>query len=159
MPSDKRDTDNSANDTVYGSGSGDAEQKMAKRLMAFGLAIVVLGVVAVWFVATTFGRQPNQAEVRLSADVEHTVRVLSGPPESKNKIQSMLQSSTLRDLIGGHDVYMTRVEGGRIALCAGRFDSENSAEARELLRKIKQYERKGEKPFQSAELMKISVGQ
>ncbi len=157
MPANKQDTEKKSQLGGDSQESARPEAQMARRTAAFGLAIVVLGIVAVWFVATTFDGQQTENNVTLSAPVEHTVKILEMPERRKGAVKDMLKHPVLRKLTNGHQIYTKSAEGERIALCAGQFDSASSPEALRLLEEIKQFERKGKKPFRSAELVTISV--
>jgi len=128
----------------------EEEQLLARRTTIFGVVVVVLAGVALWFVATTLS---GAERVSLSADVRYTVKVLEVPQGRRREAAAMLDHPVLRSLAQEHEVHLRQLPGGGFALCAGAFHDESSEEARALLKRVREYERDGKPAFSEAVML------
>ncbi|MFW6280199.1 MAG: hypothetical protein ACOC2T_04165, partial [Planctomycetota bacterium] len=131
------------------------DDRLMRRTVGFGVAVALLGLVAGWFILTTF-RGNQQGKVSLSAQVIHTVEVLKLPGSQRDRARSMLNHTALQDLSNGHELHLREVNDGKVAICAGSFDSGESPEVKRLLRRFQQFTREGKRPFADARVMKLS---
>ena len=120
---------------------------LARRTKAFAALVVILAGVTLWFVVTAVKGGGNKP---LSATTSCTVRLGVLDAKDRRKAEDILRSSAMASLAQGHRLYLQEVPGGRLALCAGRFQSRDSPEAAALLARVKDYRLDGKQVFASA---------
>ena len=133
-------------------GPTDEEREFKRRMTIFGVVVLLLGVGAGWFVLSALKSVSPGNEIALSAPVEHTVVVVRLSAEKRRAAESMADHPVLARLAGKHRIRVQRVGDGQIALCAGRFESSDSQEATELLRRVRNYRRDGKRAFPDANI-------
>ncbi len=140
----------------------DGRTMLAIRTLIFGVCVFVLAAISGYFV---FGVITEHSEVGLSASGFYTIRLAPVPEETRSRIEELLDDDDFRsrfsELVGmdAGELFINDAGEGRIALCAGRFDSAGSREARQLLSRVRAYEHAGRRPFQGAEIRFINAGE
>jgi hypothetical protein len=156
MPPQKRVRESSKSNSggLPGDAAGE-EPSLLGRLIAFCILMLALAAVAVWFVRTAV-RSPGTPDPKsLSArqEVRYAVKVLAMPAGREQVVRSMLESKKLLSLADGHSLHLQPLGQDELALCMGQFGSQQSPEARQLLKRIRQVTRQGRRAFPSAEII------
>jgi hypothetical protein len=153
MPSQKRVEESNGLDTsATPDEAGGAGLSLTARMTAFGLLTLGLVIMAAWFVLTAV-REPRAERLTAQQEVQHTVKVLEMPAAERDAAQSLLDHSTLVKLADGHRLHLLPRDDEKLALCMGAFDSEQSPEARQVLRRVRDFTREGKKAFPAAEII------
>lgn len=148
MPAKKR-----RSRVVRGDPEVEAERRrLFVRSVVFGVLVLALMTVALSFVLSTFRHTSGGGSTLIEASVSYTVKVMEVPSEQSASAQTLLRQSAVRRLAGQHRLFTHPLGDGRIALCAGTFDSPDSPEARAVLARFAEYTLDGERPFPAAQI-------
>ena len=126
------------------------DERLAARTAVFGVLVVILAGVALWFVSATLKGRRHGERVTLTANARYTVKLGDVAAESRVAAKGMLADPDLLSIIGGHKLFLYEMSNGRVALCAGNFSSADSPEAQDLLARLTTYEPDGRHVFPSA---------
>jgi len=125
------------------------------RTVVFGAIMVALAVFSSYFV---FGVISQDSTVDLSVSSSYTVRLWEAPQKRENELKSLAENPELKEHLGLKELFITRLDAERSALCTGRFDSKNSEDALQLLSKVRAFEYGENRPFKDAEIILIGNG-
>jgi hypothetical protein len=138
---------------VRGDPEVEAERRrMFIRSVVFGVLVLVLMTVALSVVLSTFSHTSGEGRVTIVANVSYTVKLMEVPSEHSESAQALLSQAAVRSLAGENELFLRRLRDGGIALCAGRFDSPDSPEARAVQSRFAEYTLGGERPFPDAQI-------
>lgn len=139
-----------------GSGSQEATEEEQRQLfvrsVVFGTLVVVLGAVAFYLVLTTLRQEPGPDRPIMTAAVTYTVKLLAASPDQRETARAMLGEPALLALAGDSELFLRDLPDGSVALCAGKFPSSDSPDARALLARFKSYTLQGKRCFAEAEI-------
>ncbi len=146
--------------------SGDSdveaqERQIALRTLGFAAIVVLLSAVALLFVVSALKNSRGDGQVSISVPAtvqQYTVKVLQEPPGHREALEALARRPELRALAGEHGFFLCRLPNGGAALCAGRFASKDTSEARALLARFQNYTLNGRWVFESAMLWGFSPG-
>jgi len=148
MPAKKR-----RSRVVRGDPEVEAERRrLFVRSVVFGVLVLALMTVALSFVLSTFRHTSGAGRVEIEASVSYTVKLMEVPSEQSEPAETLLRQPAVRRLAGQHRLFTHPLGDGRIALCAGTFDSPDSPEARAVLARFAEYTLDGERPFPAAQI-------
>ena len=138
---------------VRGDPEIEAERRrLFVRSVVFGGIVLVLMTVALWAVLYTFRHTDGEGHYTIEASVSYTVNLMEVPPAQSESARALLRQEAVRELAGENELFVRRLRDGRIALCAGKFDSMDSSEARALQSRFAEYTLDGRHPFPAARI-------
>jgi hypothetical protein len=136
--------------------SAEARDEVAFRKMLFSALVILAGCTGAWFLLTSGrSREERRSLSATGTAPRFTVRLLEFPesPENRAKAARLAQSDSVKALAGAHDLQLVPLSGGRVVLCVGRFDSQDSPELRRLLGDFQAFADRGRKPFPEAAIL------
>jgi len=116
----------------------------------FGLVVAALAIASFLFVLTTLRRSQPEGRVSLTTGVRYTVKIGEVSSAHRQAAEAMLTHPGLVAVARGHELFLQEMRGGKIALCAGSFESGDCIEARQLLSGLRSYTEGGRRAFASA---------
>lgn len=130
------------------------EGRYVMRKIVFAVAVACIVAVALLVASealknNTAGGAPG---IRIDAPRRYTVRLGAAPQASRTKVEEILGRDTIMELADGNELFTRELPGGRLALCAGKFDSADDPDARALLSRMKSLEVRGRRVFASARI-------
>jgi len=134
------------------------QAQLTTRRLLFGLLVVALAVISLWFVVTTLRRSPGEDRVSLVAGVRYTVKVGEVPSGHRRTAEAMLTHPGLVSIARDHRPFLQDMPGEGIALCVGSFESGDCREAKELLARLRSYTEDGRHAFRSAVIWGYTPG-
>ena len=144
---------------VRGDPEVEAERRrLFVRSVVFGVLVLVLMTVALSVLLSTFSHTSDDEHYIIGASVSYTVKLMEVPSEQSESARALLGQAAVRSLAGENRLFLHRLRGGRIALCAGTFASEDSPEAHALLSRFTEYTLDGQRPFPAAQIWGYASG-
>jgi len=145
-------------DIAPGLGADDEQGGVLLRRVLFYVAVAVAGCTGAWFLVATVtaggGSQRFLSVTRPAPGAAgfFTVKLLEFAPSASNRAVAarLVSKAPIRSLAGPHEFCLLELPNQRLALCVGRFDSPDSPEMRQLLRRFQDYAERGNRVFQEA---------
>lgn len=142
----------------------DEEEDIFLRRVVFSVLVAVVGCMGAWFLVTTVtGSDGSQRALTVSdenpgAREVFTVKLLEfSPGESKlAPAEQLIEKQSIKSMAGQNELHFRKLPGGRVALCVGSFDSEDSPELQQLLQRCHGYSEDGRRPFARASIIGFS---
>ena len=125
--------------------------RLRQLLFVILTAVVVAG--AVVFASQALkgtGEEPDR--LRMDSERCYTVRMRVAPEAEKQAAEALLRQPAVVSLTSGSELFLHTLPDGRIALCAGSFETPDDPSAEVLLERIKGFELQGLRVFAAAHI-------
>ncbi len=141
--------------------TAEEQEGIFLRRVVFAIVAVAVGSIGVWFVFNTV-EDPGEQQLVLSATGSappssgvYTVKLLEFSPSREPFARRLAQMDEVRDLAGDNEFSFLNLPDGRMALCVGRFEGEDSPQLRLLLHACQSFDAEGQKLFEGASICEM----